>query len=143
MDGTPVFYYNYDVRGCCTLHRSHRLRKNEQFQEVFQKGTSAANRQFVVYQVPQEGQGAFRAGISVSKKIGKAITRNRVKRLIKEAIRSLESNIPEGIDLVIIARPGLEEMDFESLRGSLQHVLKRAKIWKQVPGPRDTREKRG
>lgn len=125
--------------GAFTLHRSHRLKKNEQFQEVFQKGTSAANRQFVVYWKKQEGQAAFRAGISVSKKIGKAVTRNRVKRLIKEAIASMEAGIPDGIDLVIIARPGLEEMEYDALRSSLQHVLKRAKIWKQVSVQGDKR----
>jgi ribonuclease P protein component len=123
-----------------TLHRSHRLKKNEDFQEVFQKGTSAANKQFVVYSVRQEGQAVFRAGISVSKKIGKAVTRNRVKRLIREAIASLEEEIVTGIDLVIIARPGLEEMTYESLRSSLQHVLKRAKVLKS---PAARREKRG
>jgi ribonuclease P protein component len=122
-----------------TLHRSHRLKKNEQFQEVFQKGTSAANKQFVVYAVRQEGQAVFRAGISVGKKIGKAVTRNRVKRLIREAIASMEDEIQTGFDLVIIARPGLEEMSFEALRGSLQHVLKRAKVLKQAAVPREKR----
>lgn len=121
------------------MHRSHRLQKNEQFQEVFEKGASAANRQFVVYWARQEEQAAFRAGISVSKKIGKAITRNRVKRLIREAVASMESEIPAGIDLVIIARPGLEEMEYEALRGSLRHVLKRAKCLKQAFVQREKR----
>ncbi|NGQ96554.1 ribonuclease P protein component [Brevibacillus sp. SYP-B805] len=121
------------------MHRSHRLKKNEQFQEVFQKGTSAANKQFVVYAVRQEGQAVFRAGISVGKKIGKAVTRNRVKRLIREAIASMEEEIQTGLDLVIIARPGLEEMSYEELRGALQHVLKRAKVLKQAAVPREKR----
>jgi ribonuclease P protein component len=115
-----------------TLHRSHRLKKNEHFQEVFQKGSSAANRQFVVYSIKQEGQTVFRAGISVSKKIGNAVTRNRVKRLIRAAIARLETEIQPGFDLVVIARQGVEELPFESVVQSLQHVLKRAKVWKQA-----------
>ncbi|RNB77011.1 ribonuclease P protein component [Brevibacillus panacihumi] len=115
------------------MHRSHRLRKNEHFQAVFQRGTSAANKQFVLYSARQEGQAAFRAGISVSKKIGNAVIRNRVKRLIREAVARLEDAIPKGVDLVIIARPGVESMSLESIEQSLLHVMKRAKVIKQGP----------
>jgi len=115
------------------LHRSHRLRKNEHFQAVFQRGTSAANKQFVLYSARQEGQAAFRAGISVSKKIGNAVIRNRVKRLIREAVARLEDAIPKGVDLVIIARPGVESMSLETIEQSLLHVMKRAKVIKQGP----------
>lgn len=115
------------------MHRSHRLRKNEHFQAVFQRGTSAANKQFVLYSARQEGQAAFRAGISVSKKIGNAVIRNRVKRLIREAVARLENAIPKGVDLVTIARPGVESMSLESIEQSLLHVMKRAKVIKQGP----------
>ncbi len=97
---------------------------------VFQQGTSAANKQFVVYTLPKEGQGPFRAGISVSKKIGNAVTRNRVKRSIREAIASLESRIKEGQDLVIIVRQGVELMQPDEIKGSLLHAFKRAKVVK-------------
>jgi ribonuclease P protein component len=116
-----------------TLHRSHRLRKNEHFQAVFQKGSSAANKQFVLYCAKQEGQAAFRAGISVSKKIGNAVIRNRVKRLIREAVGRLEGVIPPDVDLVIIARPGVEAMTLDAIEQSLLHVMKRAKVIRQTP----------
>lgn len=115
------------------MHRSHRLKKNEHFQAVFQRGTSAANKQFVLYSAKQEGQAAFRVGISVSKKIGNAVIRNRVKRLIREAVARLEASIPKGLDLVIIARPGVEQMSLETIEQSLLHVMKRAKVIKQAP----------
>lgn len=107
--------------------------KNEHFQAVFQRGTSAANKQFVLYSAKQEGQAAFRAGISVSKKIGNAVIRNKVKRLIREAVARLESVIPLGLDLVIIARPGVENMSLEAIEQSLLHVMKRAKVIKRAP----------
>ncbi|MED1726192.1 ribonuclease P protein component [Brevibacillus parabrevis] len=115
------------------MHRSHRLKKNEHFQAVFQRGTSAANKQFVLYSAKQEGQAAFRAGISVSKKIGNAVIRNKVKRLIREAVARLELVIPLGLDLVIIARPGVENMSLEAIEQSLLHVMKRAKVIKRAP----------
>lgn len=113
------------------MHRSHRLKKNEHFQAVFQKGSSAANKQFIVYTSRQEGQAAFRVGISVSKKIGIAVTRNRVKRLIRAAIAQLEDVIQPGLDLVVIARPGVETMTLNEIVQSLKHVMKRAKVLKQ------------
>ncbi len=100
---------------------------------MFQKGNSAANKQFVLYSAKQEGQAAFRAGISVSKKIGNAVIRNRVKRLIREALSRLESKIPSGLDLIIIARPGVEAMSLDAIEQSLVHVMKRAKVIRQVP----------
>lgn len=112
------------------MHRTHRLRKNEEFQIVFQQGTSAANRQFVVYTLRKEGQAAFRVGISVSKKIGNAVTRNRVKRYVREAIASLEEQIDDAYDLVVIVRQGTEELTLAELRRSLLHVLKRANVVK-------------
>ncbi|RNB55622.1 ribonuclease P protein component [Brevibacillus gelatini] len=115
------------------MHRSHRLKKNEHFQAVFQRGTSVANKQFVLYFAKQEEQAAFRAGISVSKKIGNAVIRNRVKRLIREAVARLESDIPLGLDLVIIARPGVEAMSLDAIEQSLLHVMKRAKVIKRAP----------
>ncbi|MBO8164808.1 MAG: ribonuclease P protein component [Brevibacillus sp.] len=113
------------------MHRSHRLKKNEEFQIVFQQGTSSANRQFVVYVLPKEGQAAFRVGISVSRKIGNAVIRNRVKRYIREAIASLEEKIADTYDLVVIARQGTEDMKYDELRQSLFHALKRANVIKR------------
>jgi len=124
------------------LHRSHRLRKNEEFQIVFQQGTSSANRQFVVYALRKEEQAVFRVGISVSKKIGNAVTRNRVKRYIREAILSLEQQIDDAYDLVVIARQGTEELSLDELRSSLLHVLKRANVLKRGSLPKDKKVER-
>lgn len=100
---------------------------------MFQRGKSAANKQFVVYSAMQEEKAAFRAGISVSKKIGNAVIRNRVKRLIREAVARMETMIPRGVDLVIIARPGVESLSLQEIEQSLLHVLKRAKVIRQAP----------
>ncbi|RXT08897.1 ribonuclease P protein component [Ammoniphilus sp. CFH 90114] len=110
------------------LHSNNRLRDQNEFQKVFQQGKSAANRQFVVYMLPKEGQEQIRIGISVSKKIGKAVVRNRVKRLIREASRLVLPEITWRGDLVIIARTPVAEMEFHELSASLNHCLRKAKL---------------
>lgn len=108
----------------------HRLKKNKDFRRVFERGTSTANRQFVVYQLKNPEQATFRVGMSVSKRIGNAVTRNRVKRYIREVIRQLEGQIDCQKDYVIIARKPAAAMDFHEVKSSLFHVLGRAKVLK-------------
>jgi ribonuclease P protein component len=110
------------------LKKQYRLRDSGDFQKVFQKGKSAANRQFVAYMLQKEGQDQLRIGISVSKKIGNAVTRNKVKRKIREALRHQLANIKQKGDLVIIAREPVVQMEYQELSVCLIHCLNKAKI---------------
>ncbi|GHH98124.1 ribonuclease P protein component [Neobacillus kokaensis] len=113
------------------MKKELRIKKNKDFQTVFQKGKSFANRQFVVYSLSKEDQDYFRIGLSVSKKIGNAVTRNRVKRYIRQSILELKDQLVPGNDYVIIARKPAAEMDFPAVKGSLTHVLKVGKVLKK------------
>ena len=108
------------------MKKKHRIKKNDEFQTVFQKGKSTANRQFVVYQLDKEEQPNFRIGLSVSKKIGNAVVRNRIKRMIRQSITELKDEIDSGKDFVIIARKPCAEMTFDEVKNSLIHVFKRS-----------------
>lgn len=112
------------------MKKQHRLRKNEEFQKVFQHGKSSANRQFVVYQLPKEEQKHVRIGLSVSKKLGNAVQRNRIKRLMKEALRETAEELKQECDVVIIARKPAASMELEEVRKSLKHVLKVARLYR-------------
>ena len=112
------------------MKKELRIKKNKEFQEAFQKGQSFANRQFVVYALTKEGQDHFRIGLSVSKKIGNAVARNRIKRYIKQSILELNEQLQTGSDYVIIARKPTAEMDFFEVKKSLTHVFKVGKVLK-------------
>ncbi|WP_066249145.1 ribonuclease P protein component [Neobacillus drentensis] len=113
------------------MKKELRIKKNKEFQTAFQKGQSFANRQFVVYSLPKEGQDYFRIGLSVSKKIGNAVTRNRIKRYVRQSIFELNEQLASGNDYVIIARKPAAEMDFFEVKKSLTHVLKVGKVLKK------------
>lgn len=112
------------------MKKEYRLKKNEDFQHVFQRGYSVANRQFVVYQVKVDQQETIRFGLSISKKIGNAVMRNRIRRLMKEVLRVESDKCHQDRDVVIIARKPVAEMDYHEIKKSLNHVLKVAKLFK-------------
>ncbi len=113
------------------MKKELRVKKNKDFQEIFKKGRSFANRQFVVYMLAKEGQETFRIGLSVSKKVGNAVTRVRIKRLIRQSILELKDQLFTGNDYVIIARKPAAEMDFFEVKKSLIHVLNVGKVLKK------------
>jgi ribonuclease P protein component len=112
------------------MKKELRVKKNKDFQEAFQKGKSFANRQFVVYALKKEEQDYFRIGLSVSKKLGNAVTRNQIKRYVRQAILELKDQLMIGNDYIIIARKPASEMDFFEIKKSLTHVFKVGKVLK-------------
>ncbi|WP_040226407.1 ribonuclease P protein component [Bhargavaea cecembensis] len=110
------------------MNKHQRVKKNEDFQQVFKKGKSFANRQFVIYSLRKEGQEEFRIGISVSKKIGNAVTRNRIKRYVRQAVHELKDELRPDMDYIIIARHQAAAFDFHTSKKSLIHVMRIAKV---------------
>lgn len=100
------------------------LKKNYQFRYVYNRGKSIANKHLVMY-VVKNGKNANRLGISVSKKVGKSVTRSRVTRLIRESYRLLENNIRLGFDIVVIARVNAKDVSYNDINASLNHLLKK------------------
>ncbi|MGG3956914.1 ribonuclease P protein component [Bhargavaea massiliensis] len=111
------------------MKKKYRIKKNDEFQEVFKQGTSVANRQFVIYVLDKPEQAYFRIGLSVSKKIGKAVVRNRVKRYVRQVFHEERDRIQTGKDYVIIARVPVATMEYEEVKKSLLHVLRRANVF--------------
>lgn len=113
------------------MNKRQRIKKNEEFQQIFKSGKSFANRQFVVYYYRKEEQSEFRIGLSVSKKIGNAVTRNRIKRYLRQSFLEMKDDLRNDMDYIIIARHQAAAIDFHETKKSLQHVLRIARVIKK------------
>ncbi|GLY08793.1 ribonuclease P protein component [Bacillus badius] len=111
------------------MRKTFRIKKDSEFQSVFKSGKSFANRQFVVYMYQNELNVPFRIGLSVSKKIGNAVTRNRIKRHVRQSFTELKEDIVPGHDFIVIARKPAADMNGSEIKKSLIHVLKRARAF--------------
>lgn len=93
--------------------RRRRLSRSGEFDRVYREGTSRANRFLVLYAFPrgeEEAGDGVRLGVSVGRRVGGAVERNRVKRAAREAFWTLAERLPDGYDFVIVARPGIEKL---------------------------------
>jgi ribonuclease P protein component len=115
------------------VQRRHRLSRSRDFDAVYRHGRSVSTRFLVLYRFEraEEGDGHARLGIAVPKKIGTAVTRNRIKRRLREAWRDLLPSIDAGTDYVLLVRPSLaeaaENQGPEWLRERIEEVLGKAR----------------
>ena len=112
------------------MKKSFRVKREKDFKAIFKDGTSFANRKFVVYQLENQ-QNHFRVGLSVSKKLGNAVTRNQIKRRIRHILLSVREHLADNVDFVVIARKGVENLDYAEMEKNLLHVLKLSKIYQE------------
>ena len=97
-----------------------------QFELVYEKGKSWAARELVIKALPN-GLDATRYGLTVSRRVGKAVVRNRIKRRLRQILRQM--NLPPGWDLIVIARNPAASADFTTLGRSVGNLLVRAGLF--------------
>ena len=91
--------------------RRRRLSRSAEFERVYREGRSHASRHLVLHSFPRsEDADGPRLGISVGRKVGGAVERNRMKRLLREAFWSSAADLPAGHDFVLVARPDAAEL---------------------------------
>ena len=104
--------------------REKRLRTRPEFDRVFKGGRRVGGRLFLLIGLPNGGR-EHRLGLAVSRKVGNAVTRNRVRRLLKEGFRTLECPGEQGFDLVVVARPDLVGRTQAEVEGELKDRFRR------------------
>ena len=111
--------------------KRRRLSRSGEFERVYREGRSHASRYLVVYAFPRPGEdGEPRLGVSVGRKLGGAVERNRVKRMLREAFWATAGELAPGHDFVIVARPDAgrlaEERGGQGIADALREVLAEA-----------------
>ena len=100
---------------------SESLKKNKDFQYIYRKGTSYANKYLVMY-VLENGTGQNRLGISVSKKVGNSVIRHHITRLVRESYRLREDMFDSGLDIVVIARVAARHVGYKEIESAVLHL---------------------
>ena len=104
--------------------KRRRLSRSGEFERVYREGRSYASRHLVVYCFPRHDRdGAPRLGLSVGRKLGGAVERNRIKRLLREAFWERADDLDDGFDFVIVARPPVGELAREGGERALADAL--------------------
>jgi len=106
------------------LPRKARLRKPADFKRVYEAGYRMGDHCLLIFMAPN-GRPRSRVGVTVSRKHGKATQRNRLKRLLKEAFRLCQYDIPAGFDYVLIPRPRPQPPQLRELQASLRRLARR------------------
>ena len=107
------------------LQKENRLKKKNDFEAVFKKGKSFKNSFLVLKTAPNKLEES-RFGLVVSQKISKkAVVRNKVRRRMSEAIKTMIKDIKKGVDVVLIALPGIESKSFLEIKEILASVIKK------------------
>lgn len=108
--------------------RSARLTKSREYEFALKNGERVAGRGFVCYMVRQDAQ-ECKVGLIVSRKIGKAVVRNRVKRFVREFYRTHRRMIPDGLQLVVAARMAAAHMSYRECSDAIEQLLRRGGVW--------------
>ena len=117
------------------MERRYRLQKNRAFQYVYRRGQSVACRDLVLLSAPGRQK---KVGFSVSKKVGNAVTRNKVRRRLRECFRPLLGDVKTGL-YVVIARPSAANAAFRDLDRDVHYLLRKQGAFLKRPSGEGSR----
>jgi ribonuclease P protein component len=109
------------------LDQSIRLKKNKEFRYTYKRGRSLKGKYLVIY-FCENGQENSKIGFSVSKKIGKAIIRNRIKRVLREICRINKNKIVQGYNIIFVARSKIKGIKYRLVEEEMLDLLKKAEL---------------
>ena len=109
----------------------NRLKKNEDFRRIYKKKRSMANKLLIIYILENKYE-YNRIGFTVSKKVGKSVIRNRVKRILRESYRLNEEKILQGYDIIIVARNTASKASYKEIESAMLHLFRKMKLMKKL-----------
>ncbi len=111
------------------LPGSHRLRSSRAFQRIYQAGATVGEQHLVLHvlELPDQAEPSL-VGFAVSKRVGNAVVRNRVRRRLRELVRAELGGLRSGVQIVVAARPSAARATFPELAESMRRALSRARL---------------
>ena len=104
-----------------------RLKKNWEFKRVYRNGRTVVSRNIVLYYCPN-GHEYNRIGFSISKKVGKSVIRNRIRRVYKEAFKAVDKYLVKGYDIILIARKPAVDASFRQASKELYNLCRKGQM---------------
>lgn len=111
------------------MEKELRLQKRDDFNTIYRFGKSSANKQFVLYYLSRKHLTMFKVGFSVSKKIGNAVIRNRIRRVLKEIIRLNKDHIKINYSYIIIVRTSCSMDSYVDIERSVINLFRKNSLF--------------
>lgn len=112
------------------MNKIYKLKSSKAFEYIHKHGKSYANNELVLIFAPTKFN--LKVGFSVSKKIGKAVVRNKTKRRLREGFRQMIPFLNQHFNYVFIARQGAKDCDYHKLVASMKHLLHKAGLVENI-----------
>ncbi|EOC99431.1 ribonuclease P protein component [Caldisalinibacter kiritimatiensis] len=112
------------------MNKKYRLRSNKEFKRVYKKGKSLANRYLVMFYI-KNPYNYNRVGFTVTKKLGKAVVRNKVRRRIKEGYRLNADKVKQGYDIIFLSRVNAKNAEYKDLERAILHLIRKSGLLKK------------
>lgn len=121
LNKLPLTFKWFLFKGGIYINSKYIIKKNDEFEYILNNGICVKNKYFVIYNIERKLENN-RYGISVSKKIGHAVVRNKIKRRIKDIIS--KNSIKSGYDYVIIVRKAINDLSYSDMKSELLKLIK-------------------
>ena len=113
------------------MKKENRLKKRKQFNWIFKNGKTIKGQDvFIVYNSSYGND--YKVGFSVTKKVGKAVVRNKVKRRLKSILTKYRNNIVSKNTMIFVARPSIVDLKFNEIENQIVSLLKKANLYKEI-----------
>lgn len=113
------------------MNKEYRVKKSAEIEDILKAKTSRSNQYFSVYKRINPETSHFRYAMSVGKKVGNAVTRNKYKRLISAVVASLNIKLESNVDVFIVARAKVTELGYHEIHKEIEYLFKKQNLLNQ------------